>query len=153
MSLEKKLQEDLKESMRSGNTDKRTVIRYIRAKIHDEEISQKAKLDDDSIIILLGKQAQQRRDSIESFEAGNRHDLAEREKIELEIILKYLPEQMSDQEISEFVNRALQDVQASGPQDMGKVMAHIMPTLRGKTDGHKVSKMVSQLLMKRTGKA
>ena len=153
MSLEEKLQEDLKESMRSGNTAKRTVIRYIRAKIHDEEISRKTKLDDNSIIILLGKQAQQRRDSIESFEAGNRHDLAEREKTELEIILTYLPKQMSDQEISEFVNRAIQDVQASGPQDMGKVMAHIMPKLRGKTDGRKVSKMVSQLLMKSTGKA
>ena len=151
MSLQEKLQEDLKESMRSGDSTRRSAIRYLRAKIHDEEIARKAALDDEAVIDVLGKQAQQRRDSIEAFGAGNRQDLVDKEEAELAVIFEYLPAQMSNQEIAELAQRAIEEMQASGPGDMGKVMGRLMPQVKGKADGRKVSAVVSQLLREPAG--
>ena len=110
MTLQDKLQEDLKDAMRGGDSTRRSLIRYLRAKIHDEEISRQATLDDESIIDLLSKQAQQRRDSIEAFRKGDRHDLVENEEAELALVLEYLPEQMSEEEIGALVQKALEEV-------------------------------------------
>ena len=145
-SMQERLQEDLKASMRAGDTTRRSLIRYLRSKIHDEEIARRSAPDDDSIIDLLGKQAQQRRDSIEAFRKGNREDLVEKEEAELAMILEYLPEQMSEDEIAALVQKAVEEVGATGPQDMGKVMGKVMPQVRGKSDGRTVSGVVSNLL-------
>ena len=132
--------------MRKGDSTRRSVIRYVRSKIHDEEIARLATLDDDAIIDQLGKQAQQRRDSIEAFRSGNRQDLVEKEEAELAIILEYLPEQMSSEEIAEVAQAAVEEVGAAGPGDMGKVMGRVMPHVRGRADGKAVSQVVSGLL-------
>ena len=146
MTLQEKLQDDLKDAMRSGDTTRRSVIRYLRAQIHNQEIASKGPLDDQDIAVLLSKQAQQRRDSMDAFQKGNRTDLVEKEQAELDIILGYLPQQMSEDEIGDLVRQAIQQVAAVGPRDMGKVMGALMPKLRGTADGKRVSALVSQLL-------
>ena len=146
MALQEKFQEDLKDSMRNGDPIRRSVIRYIRSKIHNEEIARQETLDDDAIIDLLSKQAQQRRDSIEAFRIGNRQDLVGREEAELAIILKYMPEQMSSEEITELAQIAVEEIEATGHEDMGKVMSRIMPQVKGRTNGKAVSQVVATLL-------
>ena len=146
MSLQDKLQDDLKTAMRSGDDLRKSVIRYLRAQIHNEEIAIKDALDDEAMAVLLSKQAQQRRDSIEAFSKGGRQDLADKEEAELAIILGYLPEQMSEDEITDLAHQAIDQVGAQGPSEMGKVMGALMPQVRGKADGKKVSAVVSALL-------
>ena len=146
MSLQHRLQEDLKESMRDGDSTRRSAIRYLRSEIHNQEIASQTTLDDDAIIGVLSKQAQQRRESIEAFGAGNRQDLVEKEEAELAIILEYLPAQMSSEEVTALAQGAIEELGATGPQDMGKVMGRLMPQVRGKAQGKEVSAIVSELL-------
>ena len=146
MSLQEKLQDDLKEAMRRGDVTRRNVIRYLRSLIHDEEIARRAAIDDEAIIDLLGKQASRQRESIEAFKKGGRQDLVEKEEAELVVVLGYLPEQMSKEEVAELARRAIEEVGAAGPQDMGKVMGRVMPQVKGRADGRMVSDAVSGLL-------
>ena len=146
MTLQEKLQQDLKDSMRSGDTARRDVIRFLRSAIHNQEISSKAELDDEGVIAVLSKQAMQRRDSIALFKEGNRLDLVESEEAQLAIIGEYLPTQLTEEEISALVHAAVEATGATGPKDMGKVMGRLMPDVKGKADGKAVSRMVQELL-------
>lgn len=146
MTMQKRLKDDLKSAMRAGDNARRGVIRYILSDIHNEEIAKQKALDEDSVIALMGKQAQQRRDSILAFSQGNRHDLADKEKNELAIILEYLPQQMSADEITDLVKIAVKEIEATGPQDMGKVMGNLMPKVKGKAQGKEVSTIVAAIL-------
>ena len=151
MTLHEKLQDDVKDAMRAGDADRRSVIRYVLADIHNQEIAKQEPLDDEAVIDLLGRQAQQRRDSIEAFTQGNRQDLVDKEEGELAIILQYLPEQMSREEIAGLAQSAVEETGASGPQDMGKVMGNLMPKVKGKAQGKEVSAVVSELLKSMAG--
>lgn len=146
MPLKSQLTEDMKNAMRERNALRRDTIRFLLSAIHNEEIAKQGELDDDGTIQVLTRQAQQRRDSIEAYTQGNRQDLADKEQAELEIIMDYLPEQMSGEEIERIVKEVLEEVDATGPQDMGKVMGKLMPQLRGKADGKVVSGLVNELL-------
>ena len=146
MPIQARLQEDLKQAMRDKDTVRRSVLRYLRSEIHNEEIAKQTELDDDGIIIVLTRQAQQRRESIEVYEAANRQDLVDKEKGELAIIFEYMPEQMSREDVIDLVRQAIEEAGATGPGDMGKVMGRIMPQVRGKTDGKEVSSIVSEEL-------
>ena len=151
MSLRARLEEDLKDAMRSGDVLRRSVIRYVRSEILNEEKASQTDLDDDGIIRVLGRQAQQRRDSIEAFTQGNRQDLVDKEKAELAVILEYLPEQLSGEKITALVRQAIEEVGASGPQDMGKVMGLVMPKVRGRAEGREVNAIASELLSSPAG--
>ena len=151
MSLQEKLQEDLKDAMRSRDSTRKSVIRYLRSEIRNEEIARQKPLDDDWVIEVVGRQAKQHRDSIEAFKQGNRQDLVEKEKAELAIILGYLPEQLSDEELSALATRAIEEIGATGPQEMGKVMGRIMPEVKGRAEGRRVSQVVSELLKGQAG--
>ena len=146
MTLQEKLQQDLKDSMRSGDTARRDVIRFLRSAIHNQEIASQGELDDEGVITVLSKQALQRRDSIEIFKEGNRLDLVEKEEAQLAIIGEYLPTQLTEDEISTLVPAAVDETGASGPRDMGKVMSRLMPDVKGKADGRAVSRIVQELL-------
>ena len=146
MTLQEKLQEDLKESMRKGDSARRSAIRYLRSVIQDQEIARQTTLDDDAIIQLLVTQAQQRRDSIEAFKKGGRQDLVDKEEAELAIILEYLPAQLSADELTSLAQRATEEVGATGPQDMGKVIGRVMSQVKGRASGREVSEAVSKLL-------
>ena len=151
MSLRSRLEEDLKEAMRSHDALRRSVIRYVRSEVQNEEISSQTELDDDGVIKVLGRQAQQRRDSIEAFAKGDRQDLVDKEKAELAVILEYLPEQMSRAEISRLVRQAIEETSATGPGDMGRVMGWVMPQVRGRAEGRQVNAVVSELLNSLSG--
>jgi len=146
MSLQETLEEDLRNAMRKGDVLRRSVIRLLRSEIHNEEIAKRTRLEDDGIIGVLSRQAQQRRESIEAFEQGNRQDLVEKEKAELGIILEYLPQQMSREEISALVRQAIQEAGATGPSDMGKVMGRVMPQVRGRAEGREINAIALELL-------
>ena len=137
--------------MRSRDSTRKSVIRYLRSEIRNEEIARQKPLDDDGVIEVVGRQAKQHRDSIEAFKQGNRQDLVDKEEAELAIILGYLPEQLSDQELSALATRAIEELGAASPQEMGKVMGRIMPEVKGRAEGRRVSQVVSELLKGQAG--
>ena len=146
MALKDRLTDDLKDAMRQRDAKRRDTIRLLLSAIRYEEIARKGDLDDEAVTQTLSKQAQQRRDSIEAYEKGERPDLVAQEQAELEIIRAYLPEPMSADEVAAIVQAAIADAGATGPQDMGKVMGRIMPQVRGRADGKQVSALVQERL-------
>ena len=151
MTLTETLQDDLKKAMRSGDVMRRSVIRMLRSEIHNREIESRSELDDAATIQLLGRQAQQRRDSIEAFERAERDDLVQKEQAELAIIMGYLPQQLTGEELLEIVRGSIEQVGAEGPQDMGKVMGAVMPKVRGRAEGREVNRIASELLRGQSG--
>ena len=146
MTMKSRLEDDLKQAMRSRDTVRRDVIRYLRSEIRNQEIRVQEELDDDGVVQVLSRQAQQRRDSIEAFEGAGRNDLVEKEQAELAIIMEYMPQQMTRDEIASLVQQVVTDVGATGPGDMGKVMSQIMPQVRGRAEGREVSSIVMETL-------
>ena len=151
MTLKETLQDDLKKAMRSGDVMRRSVIRMLRSEIHNREIESRSELDDAATIQLLGRQAQQRRDSIEAFERAERDDLVQKEQAELAVIMGYLPQQLTGEELLEIVRGSIEQVGAEGPQDMGKVMGAVMPKVRGRAEGREVNRIASELLRGQSG--
>lgn len=146
VSLNDRLLEDMQHSMRKGDRTAVSVIRMIRSAIGYEEIASGKSLDDQGILEIISKQAKQRRESVEQFLRGNRQDLVEKERDELEIILKYLPAQLGTDEIRKLAIQAVAAVHAQDLQDKGKVMGYIMPQVKGKADGSQVNQIVTELL-------
>ena len=146
MTLKSTLEDHMKQAMRSRDNLRRDVIRYVRSEVRNQEIRVQHDLDDQEVIQVLARQAQQRRDSIEAFQAADREDLVQQEQSELAIIMEYLPQQMTENEIVELVKKTVEEVGAQGPLDMGKVMGRIMPQVKGRAEGRAVSAAVSQIL-------
>ena len=124
----------------------RDTIRMLLADIKRYEIDERAKADDAVISNLINRNVKQRRDSIEQFQKGGREDLVAREQEELEVILKYLPEQLSDDEIKDLVQKAITELSVESIKDMGKLMGYLKPKVEGKADMSIVSKLVKDLL-------
>ena len=146
MSLKSRLDDDLKEAMRSGDRLRRSVIRLLRAAIKNEEIAVQRELDDAGVVDVLTRQVKQRRDSIEAFTQGGRQDMVDNEQAEVAVILEYLPRQMDADELTALVKLAIDETGAAGPADMGKVMGRVMPQVKGRAQGGQVSAIASRLL-------
>ena len=146
ISLKERLDGDLKDAMRNKDSIRRTVLRTIISEIRNAEIAKQEALDDEGVLVVMTKQAQQRRDSIEAFKAASRSDLVESESAELKIISGYLPEQLSEDEIEVVITEVISQVEAKGASDMGKVMKEIMQRVRGRADGKMVSAIVTSRL-------
>ena len=146
MSLKSRLDDDLKEAMRSGDRLRRSVIRLLRAAIKNEEIAAQRELDDAGVVDVLTRQVKQRRDSIEAFTQGGRQDMVDNEQAEVAVILEYLPRQMDADELTALVKLAIDETGAAGPADMGKVMGRVMPQVKGRAQGGQVSAIASRLL-------
>jgi uncharacterized protein YqeY len=144
--MKSRLNDDLKQAMRDRAVLRRDVIRYVRSEIRNQEIRVQDDLDDEGVVQVLSRQAQQRRDSIEAFAEANRTDLVEKEQAELAIIMEYLPQQMTRDDIAELVRRVVAEVGATGPGDMGRVMSQIMPQVRGRAEGREVNSIVMETL-------
>jgi hypothetical protein len=140
------LKQDLKEALKAQHNVKKSVYRFILSAIHNEEIKVGKQLNDEQVLKLLIKQAQQRKDSIEAFENAERQDLVDKESEELEIISKYLPEQISEEKIRELAQKAIQETNAQSIKDLGKIMPLLMKQLGGQADGKTVNKIVMELL-------
>ncbi|GAB6076544.1 GatB/YqeY domain-containing protein [Desulfurobacterium crinifex] len=146
MGLKAQLLQDMKEAMRAKDKVRLSTIRMINSLIKNAEIEKRGELTDDEIIQLLMKYAKQRKEAIEMYEKGGRQDLVEKEKAELAVVESYLPKQMSEEEIRELVKEAIEATGASSPKDIGKVMQHIMPKVKGRADGSVVNKIVREML-------
>ena len=146
MSIKAQLTSDLKDAMRQRDDRRRDVLRFTLAALQNAEIATREELDEPAAMAVLAKEAKQRRDSIEEFRKADRQDLVTKEEAELAVLKPYLPEQLSREEIAQAARKAIQEAGASGPQEMGKVMAVLMPQLRGRADGRQVNEVVQELL-------
>ena len=148
MSIKDLLTEDMKQAMKDKESGKLrlSVIRMARANIKNIEIDEKRELNDDEVLAVLVKEVKMRQDSLEEFAKAGREELSEQAKQEIAILRKYLPEQLSDEELRALVEEAVAETGAAGPKDMGKVMAALMPKTRGRADGKRINTMVRELL-------
>ena len=137
---------DIKACMKSGVKARLGVLRLISSAVKQREVDERVDTDDAAMIAILDKMAKQRRESIEQFTTANRTDLADAEVIELEIIKGYLPAQLSDEEVSALVDKAVADTGASSVRDMGKVMGILKPQLQGRADMSAVSAQIKTRL-------
>lgn len=150
MSIKQSILDELKSAMKQKQADRLRVLRSLKAKILEKEISERkggeAELSDDQVIEVLMKAAKQRKESIEQFEEGDRKDLADKERAELDIIEEFLPRMMSEEEIRAEVKKQIDELGASSMADMGKVMGVMMSRLKGKAEGSVVSRVVKEEL-------
>jgi uncharacterized protein YqeY len=148
MGLKEKLQSDLTEAIRGRNELTSGTIRMVLTAITNEEVSGKEArtLSDEEIITVLSREAKKRREASEAFEAAGRADKAALEKSEGEVIAKYLPEQLSEDDVKKMIAAAIASTGAAGPADMGKVMGVLKPQVAGKADGGMVSGLVKAAL-------
>jgi len=144
--LRQKLSDDLKQAMRGGDKVRRSVIRLVMAAIRNAEIARQATLDDTDILGIIAKEVRQRRESIEAFRQGNRHDLVAQEEAEMAILNKYLPRQITREEIIVAARQVIEEVGAQGPGDKGKVMPQLIAQLKGRADGREINAVVTELL-------
>ncbi|MCX5995073.1 MAG: GatB/YqeY domain-containing protein [Chloroflexi bacterium] len=144
--LQEKLMNDLKAAMKGRDRLRQLVIQLVRAGIQNAEIAQQKTLDDAGVLGVIAKEAKQRRESIVAFKKGNRPDLVAKEEAELAILLEYLPQQISREEIIAAARQVIKEVGAQGPGDKGKVMQKLMPQLKGKAEGRDINDIVTGLL-------
>lgn len=145
-ALEQKIKQDLVNAMKAGRKDEVSTLRTVLAQVKNERISLGRELEDEDITKVLMNAAKKRKDSIEMYKQGNRQDLVDKEEKEVSYIERYLPEQMSDEEIAEIVDKVIAESGASSMKDIGKVMGPAMAQLKGKADGKKVQAIVRDRL-------
>jgi len=143
-----KLRTELKNALKNRDKDKLNALRNLVAKIKSKEIEKGESLSNDECLKVCMSSAKQIKESISQFEKGNRQDLADKEKIELDIISSYLPEELADEKVIEIIKEAIDNVSANGPSDMGKVMGPVMSKVAGQADGKRVQKLVLEELNK-----
>ena len=147
--LLEKLNEDYKEAVRNKDEIKRNTINLLLSGLKYRQIELRAsgkELTDEEIIGVISKEIKKRKEAIELYEKGNRQDLAEKEKRELEILESYMPKQLSEEELLKIIDETIKSVGASSPSDVGKVMKELMPKVKGKADGSLVKSLVEKRL-------
>lgn len=149
MSLTERLRADLNQATKAGNKTRISALRLLIANINNAQIAKgrDVPMDEGDILAVIQKQARQHRESIDAFGKGNRSDLVAKEEGELNVLLEYLPQQMSRDEITAAVRKVIEEVGARGPADKGKVMSKVMALLKGKAHGAEVNAVVSELLV------
>jgi uncharacterized protein len=145
-SLKEKLTNDLKLAMKSGDNNKRDVIRLVLSAINNAEIAKQAKLADGDILGVIQREIRQRQESIIAFKSGNRLDLSAKEEGEMVILQSYMPAQAGRDEILAAAKRIIEETGARGPADKGKVMPKIIAEFKGKADGREINNIVMELL-------
>lgn len=164
MTLKQKIQEDLKTALKEKREIETLTLRMLNAAIlnkekekryklakaqpelKEEELQEKSQLTDEEVIEVISSEVKKRKEAILEFEKGKREDLVKKEKTELEILKKYLPEQLSEEEIKKLAKETIEKVGAKEIKEMGKVMAELMPQVRGRAEGALVGKIVKELL-------
>ena len=148
MTLRDRLTEDMKQAMKDKEAGKLklSVIRMVRSAAKNIEIDRHKELDDNELLDVVAKEVKLRKDSLDEFRKANRPDLVATLEQEIAILMEYLPEQMTEVEVRALVTQAVTDAQATSPKDMGKVMALLMPKVKGRADGKLVNSLVKELL-------
>lgn len=146
MSLKARITEDMKTAMKAKEATRLATVRLLLAAIKQKEVDERVELDDTAVAAVIEKLVKQRKDSVSQYQAAARQDLADAEQAEITILAAYLPEKMSSEETAAAVTAAVAETGASGPADMGKLMAVLKPRLAGKADMAEVSKLVKAAL-------
>ncbi|SRR3989344_915442 len=162
--LKEKLQNDMKESMKAGDANKRMVLSLVMSAIKNKELEKRTKLSkagtdtgkleelsmlsEEEVADVISSEVKKRKESVVSYENAGRNELAQKEKSELVILMEYMPEQISEEEIRIEAKKAIADVGAKDIKEMGKVLGILMPKIKGKADGQTVSKIVKEELSK-----
>lgn len=146
MTIKDKLKEDLKTAMREKDTIRKNVVQLIKAGVLQVEKDKKITLDDDGVLDVIAKQLKQRRDSLPDYEKSGREDLITQLKREMELLMEYLPAQLSHEELVDIVKEAISQTGASTIKDMGKIMKAVMPKTKGRADGKEINTIARDLL-------
>lgn len=146
MSLKDKLMEDLKDSMRNKDVIKKNTITMIRAAIKQKEVDDRSEITEEDIIDIISKQLKEKRGAIEDFKKGNRQDLVDLTEKEIDILLEYLPKQLSEEELEKIVAEAIKETNATSMKEIGMIMKTVMPKVKGRADGNMVNNIIKKIL-------
>ena len=146
MALKEQLAQDLKSSMKNRETIRKNTVQMIRTAILQIEKDKKVTLEDEDILDVIAKQLKQRRDVLPEYEKSGRDDLIAQLKEEMDVLMGYLPKQLTDEELRPIVEAAVKETGAASMRDMGKVMAAVMPQIKGRADGKAVNAIVEDLI-------
>jgi hypothetical protein len=146
--IAQKIQEDLKTAVKAQDKPRVSVLRMVLNALKNAELEEREELSDEKELAVIASSARRIKDSIEEFRKAERSDLVAKESAELAVVLSYLPEQMSDEDIRREAARVIADIGAASPRDMGRVMGEMMKRFKGKVDGAAVNRVVSELLGK-----
>ncbi len=146
MLLKEKIQEQLKEAMKSRDKVKTRTLRMVIAALKNFEVEKMGEATDEEIIQIIQKEVKRRKEAIEEYKKAGREELAQSEREELEILMEYLPKQLTEDEIRSLALEVIKEVGASSLKDLGKVMKVIMPKVKGRADGKVVNRIVREIL-------
>ncbi|WP_404443787.1 GatB/YqeY domain-containing protein [Sutcliffiella horikoshii] len=146
MSLLERLNTDIKQAMKDKDKEKLSVLRMVKSSIQNESIKHGRDLSEEEELTVLSRELKQRKDSLQEFDKAGREDLVHKLQGEIAIVEHYMPEQLSEEDLSAIVQQTIAEVNANSKADMGKVMGALMPKVKGKADGSLVNKLVQQHL-------
>ena len=146
MTIREKIEDDIRQAMRSQNRQRLDALRFLKNAIQMVEKDQQKALDDTGVTEVIAKQVRERRESIRMFEQGSRTDLVVKESAELAVLEEYMPPQMSAEQLSTLIREVIAQVGADTPRDKGRVMGRLMPQVRGLADGAQVNALVDEIL-------
>lgn len=146
MTLSERINNDLKEAMKSKDSFRLSVIRMVKGAMQLAKPNPREELTDDDVITVISKQIKMRNDSIKEFEAAGRSDLVEQNKKEIEILNTYMPKQLSEEELTEIIDKVFEEVKPTSQKNMGLIMKNISPLVKGKADMSLVNKLVKERL-------
>ncbi len=147
LSLSDRLNDDMKQAMRSQEKFKLSVIRMVRSSIKNMEIDLKRTLNDQEVLDVLQREMKLRKDALDEFEKAKRDDLTENLRVEIRILSAYLPEQLDEEQLKSIIQATIIEVGATSKAEMGKLMAALMPKVKGRADGSIVNQLVQQLFV------
>ncbi|MDC0977400.1 GatB/YqeY domain-containing protein [Methylophilaceae bacterium] len=146
MSIRQIISDDMKTFMRAKDSARLGAIRLLQAAIKQKEVDERIELNNDQIFSVIQKMLKQRKDSIEAYQKASRQDLIDQEQLEIEVLSKYMPEPLSEEEINQYIEEAIATIGASDMKDMGKVVGILKSKVAGRADMAEVSKLVRQKL-------
>ena len=146
MSLKETLMQDLKTAMKTKDKRAKDTITIVRAAIKQKEVDERVELDDEGVLKVLSKEIKERRGSIEEFEKAGRDDLVESTKAEIDVLMKYMPEQLSEEELEKLIRQVMEENNITEKKQMGLLMKNIMPKVQGRADGKAVNAIVNRIL-------
>ena len=146
MSLKETLMQDLKTAMKTKDKRAKDTITMVRAAIKQKEVDERVELDDEGVLKVLSKEIKERRGSIEEFEKAGRDDLVESTKAEIDVLMKYMPEQLSEEELEKLIRQVMEENNITEKKQLGLLMKNIMPKVQGRADGKAVNAIVNRIL-------
>lgn len=146
MSLKDKLLDDMKTAMKDKDAIRKNTVQMVRAAVLQVEKDNKVTLDDEGIIDVIAKEVKKRRDAVPEFEKGGRQDLVDSLKLEIDILMQYLPQQLTEEELEVIVRKAIEDTGATSAKELGKIMQLVMPQVKGRADGKMINQIAKKIL-------